>query len=88
MLEAAADTASASTVRQPALPTTDDAAAAAAKAGATGKPRDEKTAFAVQLLWSVQPIDIEQIPQLAIFSAYTLYGAEGNREFLLYARRG
>jgi hypothetical protein len=34
----------------------------------------------VQLLWSVQPIDITQIPQLAIFSAYTLYGAEGNRD--------
>jgi len=34
----------------------------------------------VQLLWSVQPIDIAQIPQLAIFSAYTLYGAEGNRD--------
>jgi hypothetical protein len=28
----------------------------------------------------VQPIDITQIPQLAIFSAYTLYGAEGNRD--------
>jgi hypothetical protein len=80
VLEAAADTASASTVRQPALPTTDDAAAAAAKAGSSGKPRDEKTAFAVQLLWSVQPIDIAEIPQLAIFSAYTLYGAEGNRD--------
>jgi hypothetical protein len=81
VLEAAADTASESTVRQPALPTTDDAAAAAAaKAAPPGKPRDEKTAFAVQLLWSVQPIDIEQIPQLAIFSAYTLYGAEGNRD--------
>jgi hypothetical protein len=80
VLESAADTASESTVRQPALPTTDDAAAAAAKAGASGKPRDEKTAYAVQLLWSVQPIDIGQIPQLAIFSAYTLYGAEGNRD--------
>jgi len=80
VLEAAADTASESTVRQPALPTTDDAAAAAARAASPGKPRDEKTAFAVQLLWSVQPIDIEQIPQLAIFSAYTLYGAEGNRD--------
>ena len=34
----------------------------------------------MQLLWSVQPIDIAQIPQLAIFSAYTLYGAEGNRD--------
>ncbi len=77
---AAADKASQSTVRQPALPTTDDAAAAAAKAASSGKPRDEKTAYAVQLLWSVQPIDIEQIPQLAIFSAYTLYGAEGNRD--------
>jgi len=80
VLEVAADTASESTVRQPALPTTDDAAAAAAKAASSGKPRDEKTAYAVQLLWSVQPIDIEQIPQLAIFSAYTLYGAEGNRD--------
>jgi hypothetical protein len=81
VLEAAADTASESTVRQPALPTTDDAAAAAAaQAASSGKPRDEKTAYAVQLLWSVQPIDIEQIPQLAIFSAYTLYGAEGNRD--------
>ena len=68
-------------MRQPALPTTDDAAAAAAaQAASSGKPRDEKTAYAVQLLWSVQPIDIEQIPQLAIFSAYTLYGAEGNRD--------
>jgi hypothetical protein len=80
VLEAAADTASQSTVRQPALPTTDDAAAAAARAASSGKPRDEKTAYAVQLLWSVQPIDIDQIPQLAIFSAYTLYGAEGNRD--------
>jgi hypothetical protein len=79
VLEAAAKTASESTVRQPVLPTTDDAAAAA-QAASSGKPRDEKTAFAVQLLWSVQPIDIEQIPQLAIFSAYTLYGAEGNRD--------
>ena len=53
---------------------------AAANASATARPRDEKTAYAVQLLWSVQPIDIAQIPQLAIFSAYTLYGAEGNRD--------
>jgi hypothetical protein len=77
---AAADKASESTVRQPALPTTDDAAAASAKAASSGKQRDEKIAYAVQLLWSVQPIDIGQIPQLAIFSAYTLYGAEGNRD--------
>jgi hypothetical protein len=78
VLESTADTASASTVRQPALPTTDDVAAR--KSASSTKPRDEKTAFAVQLLWSVQPIDIAQIPQLAIFSAYTLYGAEGNRD--------
>jgi hypothetical protein len=39
----------------------------------------EAAVFAVQLLWSVQPIDMTQVPQLAIFSAYTLYGAEGNR---------
>lgn len=43
-------------------------------------PRAEPTLFAVQLLWSVQPINMSQIPQLAIFSAYTLYGAEGNRD--------
>lgn len=43
-------------------------------------PRAEPALFAVQLLWSVQPIDMTKIPQLAIFSAYTLYGAEGNRD--------
>jgi hypothetical protein len=43
-------------------------------------PRVEKPYFAVQLMWSVQPMDIAQVPQLAIFSAYTLYGAEGNRD--------
>jgi hypothetical protein len=36
--------------------------------------------YAVQLLWAVQPIEMERVPQLAIFSAYRLYGAEGNRE--------
>jgi hypothetical protein len=40
----------------------------------------ESALFAVQLLWSVQPIDMTKVPQLAIFSAYTLYGAEGNRD--------
>jgi hypothetical protein len=44
------------------------------------QPRVEKPFFAVQLMWSVQPMDIAQVPQLAIFSAYTLYGAEGNRD--------
>ena len=47
---------------------------------AEARARDEKAQFAVQLMWSVQPIDISQVPQLAIFSAYTLYGAEGNRD--------
>ncbi len=37
-------------------------------------------AFAVQLKWSVQPIAIEKLPPLAIFSAYTLYCVEGSRE--------
>ncbi len=43
-------------------------------------PRAEPALFAVQLLWSVQAIDMGKVPQLAIFSAYTLYGAEGNRD--------
>lgn len=37
-------------------------------------------AFAVQLQWSVQPIVLEKVPPLAIFSAYTLYCIEGSRE--------
>jgi len=36
--------------------------------------------FAVQLNWSVQPIDVTKVPPLAIFSAYTLYTVEGSRE--------
>jgi hypothetical protein len=36
--------------------------------------------FAVQLQWSVQPIDMNALPQLAIFDAYTLYTVEGNRQ--------
>lgn len=43
-------------------------------------PVTQPAVFAVQLLWSVQAIDMNQVPQLAIFSAYTLYGAEGNRD--------
>jgi hypothetical protein len=74
------DAASATTVNQPRppLPAAASSNADAARKDATGK--NEKPSFAVQLLWSVQPIDITQIPQLAIFSAYTLYGAEGNRD--------
>ena len=78
VLESKTDTGGATTVNQPRLPVSDKVATAATPAAA--RPRDEKPAFAVQLLWSVQPIDIAQIPQLAIFSAYTLYGAEGNRD--------
>jgi hypothetical protein len=37
-------------------------------------------AFAVQLYWSVQPVELEKVPPLAIFSAYTLYTVEGSRE--------
>jgi hypothetical protein len=36
--------------------------------------------FAVQLQWSVQPVDLASVPPLAIFSAYTLYTVEGSRE--------
>jgi hypothetical protein len=36
--------------------------------------------FAVQLQWSVQPMALDKIPPLAIFSAYTLYTVEGSRE--------
>ena len=36
--------------------------------------------FAVQLQWSVQPIDLAKTPPLAIFSAYTLYTVEGSRD--------
>jgi hypothetical protein len=37
-------------------------------------------AFAVQLQWSVQPVELDKVPPLAIFSAYTLYSVEGSRE--------
>jgi hypothetical protein len=36
--------------------------------------------FAVQLQWSVQPLALDKVPPLAIFSAYTLYTVEGSRE--------
>jgi hypothetical protein len=36
--------------------------------------------FAVQLVWSVTPIDAEAVPHLAIFDAYTLYNVEGTRQ--------
>jgi hypothetical protein len=36
--------------------------------------------FAVQLQWSVQPVELDKVPPLAIFNAYTLYTVEGSRE--------
>jgi hypothetical protein len=35
--------------------------------------------FAVQLQWSVQPIDVSGVPKDPIFQAYSLYAAEGRR---------
>ena len=34
----------------------------------------------MQLQWSVQPVELDKVPPLAIFSAYTLYSVEGSRE--------
>ncbi len=36
--------------------------------------------FAVQLQWAVQPVELNKVPPLAIFSAYTLYTVEGSRD--------
>jgi hypothetical protein len=36
--------------------------------------------FAVQLQWSAAPMALDKVPPLAIFSAYTLYTVEGNRD--------
>ena len=41
--------------------------------------RNAPVFFAVQLQWSVQPMDVKSIPGHPIFSAYTLYAAEGRR---------
>jgi hypothetical protein len=42
--------------------------------------RDAPLQYAVQLLWSVTPIDVSSLPNLTIFDAYTLYRIEGNRD--------
>ena len=34
----------------------------------------------MQLQWSVQPVELDKVPPLAIFSAYTLYTVEGSRD--------
>jgi hypothetical protein len=74
-------------VAPPARPAAATAASAAASPAARTKPGSALPAatpaapfYAVQLLWAVQPIDMERVPQLAIFGAYRLYGAEGNRD--------
>jgi hypothetical protein len=41
--------------------------------------RNAPVSFAVQLQWSVQPIEIKSVPQHPIFHAYSLYAAEGRR---------
>jgi len=41
---------------------------------------NEPVSFAVQLQWSVQPVALDRVPPLAIFSAYTLYSVEGSRD--------
>ena len=41
--------------------------------------RNAPVSFAVQLQWSVQPIDIKSVPRHPIFHAYALYAAEGRR---------
>jgi hypothetical protein len=41
--------------------------------------RDAPVSFAVQLQWSVQPVELDKVPPLAIFSAYTLYSVAGSR---------
>ena len=64
----------------PAAPSAAAPAAAKSEAAPAAAAQPEPALFAVQLLWSVQPIDMGQVAQLAIFSAYTLYGAEGNRD--------
>lgn len=44
-----------------------------------GVARNAPVSFAVQLQWSVQPIDVTSIPPHPIFQAYTLYAAEVRR---------
>ena len=41
--------------------------------------RNAPVSFAVQLQWSVQPINIKSVPRHPIFQAYALYAAEGRR---------
>ena len=66
----------------------DDSSISVLKPDDTGTRRELRVAiaansaisFAVQLQWSVQPVELTKVPPLAIFSAYTLYTVEGSRE--------
>jgi hypothetical protein len=42
--------------------------------------RNAPVAFAVQLQWSLQPIELEKAPRHAIFSSYTLYTTQARLE--------
>jgi len=42
--------------------------------------RGAPVSFAVQLMWSDQPIELSGLPGLSIFRAYTLYKTQGNRQ--------
>jgi hypothetical protein len=42
--------------------------------------RDAPVSFAVQLLWSAQPVELERAPRHAIFSSYTLYTTQARLE--------
>ncbi|MEJ0099662.1 MAG: hypothetical protein WDO12_07970 [Pseudomonadota bacterium] len=44
------------------------------------KANNAPPCFAVQLVFSVSPIDVAAMPHMAIFDAYTLYNVEGNRQ--------
>jgi hypothetical protein len=44
------------------------------------KDNNAPPCFAVQIHWSVSPIDVASLPHLAIFDAYTLYNVEGSRQ--------
>jgi hypothetical protein len=42
--------------------------------------RNAPVSFAVQLLWSVQPLESDAVPRLEIFRAYRLYTVSGSRD--------
>ena len=42
--------------------------------------RDAPVSFAVQLQWSAQPVELEQVPRHAIFGSYTLYMTQARIE--------